>query len=147
MIIVRDTREQNGFTFSMISPPPQVEVATLETGDYSLRGLEDQVTIERKSLADAFGSFGKGRRRFERELERMAAFQFAAVIIESDWQTIFRQPPTYSRMNPKSVLSSVIAWSMRYRVHFWACPDRIFAERITYRLLERFWKDYNGSKK
>ena len=57
MVIIRDTREQNGYTFGFL-PQDQVKVATLPTGDYSIEGLEDQVTIERKSLADAFGTIG-----------------------------------------------------------------------------------------
>ena len=141
-MIIRDTREQNGYDFASLDPSPQVEVATLRTGDYSVKGLEDQVTVERKSLADAFGSFGNGRRRFERVLERMASFGYAAVVLEADWHTILRNPPAFSKLNPKTVLASAVAWTQRYRVHFWPCPNRAFAERLTYRLLERFWRDW-----
>jgi len=145
VIILRDTREQTGYDFACITPPPVVEVATLATGDYSLKGLESQITIERKSLSDAFGTFGRGRRRFQLELERMAGYQFAAVIIEADWHTIVRRPPARSKLNPKTVLASIIAWSQRFRVHFFTCPDRHFAERFTYRLLDRFYRDQSGS--
>jgi len=141
VIIIRDTREQLGFDFACITPPPTVEVATLATGDYSLKRFETLITIERKSLSDAFGTFGKGRARFERELLRMTAFQFAAVIVEADWQTIVRHPPTRSRLDPKTVVASIAAWAIRHRVHFWTCPNRAFAEKFTFRLLERFWKD------
>ena len=141
MIIIRDTREQAGYDFACITPPPVVNVATLTTGDYSLKGLENQITIERKNLSDAFGTFGRGRARWERELERMAGYQFAAVVIEGDWNAIVRRPPARSRLNPKTVVASIAAWSQRYRVHFWTCPNREFAERYTFRLLERFWKD------
>lgn len=101
MIIIRDTREQAGYDFACITPPPVVNVATLTTGDYSLKGLENQITIERKNLSDAFGTFGRGRARWERELERMAGYQFAAVVIEADWHTIVRRPPARSRLNPR----------------------------------------------
>jgi DNA excision repair protein ERCC-4 len=142
LVIVKDTREQNGYDFASLKPPPRLEVATLPTGDYSVKGLEGLVTVERKSLADAFGSFGRGRPRFERELARLADFAYAAVVIEADWHTILRNPPAFSRLNPKTVLASVVAWTQRFRVHFWACPNRAFAERLTFRLLERFWKDH-----
>ena len=84
MVIIRDTREQNGYTFGFL-PQDQVKVAALPTGDYSIEGLEDQVTIERKSLADAFGTIGGQRKRFQRELERMTSFKYAAVVIEAGW--------------------------------------------------------------
>ena len=91
MVIIRDTREQNGYTFGFL-PQDQVKVGTLPTGDYSIEGLEDQVTIERKSLADAFGTIGGQRKRFQRELERMTSFKYAAVVIEADWPTIYQSP-------------------------------------------------------
>ena len=141
MIIIADTREQCPYTFTCIAPPPRVEVATLNVGDYSLKGLTDKVGIERKSLADCFSTFGQGRVRFQRELERAIGFQFFAVVIEADMHTIVKHPPARSRLNPKTVIASIAAWSMRYGVHFWTCPNREFAERYTYRLLERFWRD------
>jgi len=142
MVIITDTREQDGYSFACIDPPPRVEIATLATGDYSLKGLTDKVGIERKSLADCYSTFGQGRARFQRELERAIGFQFFAVVIEADFHTIVKHPPTRSRLNPKTVIASIAAWSMRYRVHFWTCPNREFAERYTYRLLERFWRDW-----
>lgn len=146
MVIIRDTREQAGYQFQYLDNPPMVVDVTLTTGDYSIQGLEDQICIERKSLNDAFGTFGRDRRRFERELERMKSFSFRAVVIEADWETILRRPPKFSRLNPKTVLASIIAWQLRYGVHFWPCPDRNFAERITYRMLERYWRDHQEGR-
>ena len=141
MIIIQDTREQTPYSFSCIAPPPHVEVAMLTTGDYSLAGYTDQIAIERKSLADCYSTFGQGRARFQRELERAINFKFFAVVIEADLHTIVKRPPARSRMNPKSIISSIAAWAIRFHVHFWTCPDREFAERYTFRLLERFWLD------
>ena len=146
MIIIQDTREQSPYSFSRILPRPEVVVGTLKTGDYSLQGHEDQITIERKSLADAYGTFGKGRARFERELERMSEFQFAVVMIEADWLAILRNPPSRSRLKSKTIYRSVIAWEQRYGVHFWACTNRAFAEKTTYVMLERFWRDKKEGK-
>lgn len=144
MKIIIDTREQTPYQFATINPRPDTTRQALKTGDYSLEGFEDQVTVERKSLQDAFGTFGRGRRRFVRELERMSEYDFAAVVIEADWNTILRNPPTRSKLNPKSVYSSIIAWMQRHNVHFVTCPNRAFAEKTTYRLLERYWKDHAG---
>jgi len=145
--IIIDTREQTPYTFANIQPRPRTQFATLRTGDYSLDGLQTEITIERKSLQDAFNTFGRGRRRFERELHRMKTFTFAAVILEADWTTVLRYPPTHSKLNPKIIYASVIAWQQRFNVHFWLCPNRAFAEKTTYRLLERFWKDHPDAKR
>jgi len=142
MVIIVDTREQNPYSFSNIQPiPPVVKVGTLKTGDYSIEGFIDKVCVERKAILDIFGTFGKGRKRFEKELERMAAMEYAAIMLEADWLNILRRPPTRSQLNPKTIYASVIAWEQRYRVSFWACPNRAFAEKTTYRILDRFWRD------
>jgi ERCC4-type nuclease len=142
--LVVDTREQKPFTFGSIDPQPEIVVKALETGDYSIVGMEDRVTIERKSLADLFGSCGQGRDRFEREIMRMSEFHYAAIVCESDWRTILKSPPPHCRLNPKTILASMVAWEQRYGIHFWACPGRQFAERLTYRLLDRYYHDITG---
>ncbi|MDE2097140.1 MAG: ERCC4 domain-containing protein, partial [Patescibacteria group bacterium] len=117
---------------------------TLKSGDYSLLGFENRIAIERKSLSDLFSTLGQGRDRFHRELERLAAtdYQFAAVVCEADWATVLASPPERSMLRPKTVFRSVIAWQIRYPlVHWWFCPGRAFAEKVTFRLLERFWKE------
>jgi hypothetical protein len=99
------------------------------------------VCIERKSLADAFGTFGRDRERFEAELDRMARMRYAAVVIEADLNAIRWRPPTFSRLAPKTVFRSMLAWEQRFGVHFWAVPNRAWAEKWTYLILERFWRD------
>lgn len=146
MIIIIDTREQVPYAFSGITPPPTVEVATLASGDYSVKGLEEVVAIERKSLSDCFGSFGQGRERFQRELERLARLRFAAVVIEKDFHIIATRPPARTRLPPKTVIRSMAAWAIRYGVHFYPCPNRAFAERWTWILLDRFWRDVKDGK-
>jgi ERCC4-type nuclease len=141
IIIIVDTREQNPYRFDKIFPQPKIMVETLRSGDYSLRGYENNVAVERKTLIDAYGTFGKGRVRFENELSRLSEYDFAAVVIEADWHTIIFNPPVRSQFNPKSFFASVIAWQQRYGVHFWACMNRDFGEKTTYRILERFWRD------
>ncbi len=152
--IVRDTREQRGWHFAgMVADAsdhhrpiivPLVGKA-LSAGDYSLEGHESQIAIERKSLADLYQTLSRGRKRFTRELERLNALQFAAVVIEAEWSEILLAPPERSRMNQRSIIRSVIAWQQRYpRVHWWAMPDRDAAERLTFQVLRRWWMDHQN---
>lgn len=140
MKIIIDSREQRPYRFAF-SEEDVILVSTLKTGDYSLDGYEDKITIERKSLSDFFLSCGRNRKRFEAEIKRMADMAYAAVIVEADWETIIHRPPTRSKLNPKAIYATVIAWQIRYGVHFWMCPNRAFAEKTTYRILERYEKD------
>ncbi len=149
--VLIDTREQRPFAFDRIAADAeaggglwQVRAVphTLASGDYSLAGYADRVAVERKSLSDLYSTISQGRARFVRELERLAGFDFAAVVIESDWTGIIDHPPKRSKLPPRIVFRSVLAWQQRYpRVHWWACPSREFAEVTTFRILERYLKE------
>jgi ERCC4-type nuclease len=141
--IIIDTREQRPWRF-----PNGAETVrgTLTTGDYSVVGLEDKVTIERKSLADLYNTAGQNRGRFERELERMRSFDFAAIIIEATWEDIARRPPPRSEMRPKSVIRSLMAWAQRYKVHVIPAGGPALAARLAYILLDRYFRDAESNR-
>ncbi len=134
--IVIDNREQLPYEF------PGSVTKALPTGDYSIEGLEDQVTIERKSKADAYSSLGHGRARFRRELERLALFDYAAIVVEDTVPGFLRRPP-HSKMNPRSAMCSLLAWSVRYRVPVFFTGDRLHGQALTQKLLEMYFK-YRG---
>lgn len=80
--IIVDTREQRGYSFdNAIS-------RKLSAGDYSVQGYEHRIAIERKSLDDWIGTVLRSRERFCRELKRLDAYDFAAVVIETTPQDI-----------------------------------------------------------
>lgn len=143
MQIIIDTREQKPYTFQNIKPkPPETIMQGLTTGDYSVAELEDKVCVERKELSDLFNSVGTGRKRFEREMERMSKFDYAALVIESDLSSIFVNPPGRSKMNPKAVFRTLISWSIKYNVCVWPMWNREAAERVTYLILKRYYDNY-----
>ncbi len=134
--IAIDTREQRPYEY------PGAERKTLPTGDYSIVGLEDQVAIERKSKTDAYGSLGQGRARFRRELERLAEFDYAAIVVEDSVPGFLRRP-SHSKMNPRSAIGSLLAWSVRYRVPVFFAGDRAHGQALTHKLLQMYHK-YRG---
>lgn len=152
--IVIDSREQTPFAFAGLRADARQQyrslvvptvVRGLGQGDYSIVGHEDRIACERKSLSDLFGTLGQGRERFERELHRLQALEWACVVIEAPWRTILSDPPEHSSLNPKTVFRSVVAWQQRFPgVHWWACEDRRMAEVVTFRVLERWWKDHES---
>lgn len=150
-VVLVDQREWLPYAFAEIPADAQFGGGTwrvhtrtqlLSSGDYTLDGYADAVAVERKSLQDLFGTVGQGRDRFVRELERLAGMRFAAVVVEAEWSTVFDSPPEHSRLDPRTVWRSVLAWMQRYpRVHWLMCPDRAFAEVATFRVLERFVRE------
>lgn len=114
MRILIDTREQMPLCFSKWRDIT-TEVATLQTGDYSIHGLEDRFILERKSVADLVASLTTGRDRFVRELERMRGHEVKAIIVEGTLEQIARHDYR-SQANPESVLQTLAAWHIRYGI-------------------------------
>lgn len=118
----------------------------LQTGDYTIEGFEDQIAVERKSLEDAYGTLGGGRERFEREIERLNALDFAAIIIEATWQELIRPQETRgeswrSRLDPRSVWGTIWCWQERYRNVRWVTiGSHRLGELATFEMLSRWWK-------
>lgn len=145
MTILVDRREQKPYRFQHVHKPVlsfEVRAATLRTGDYALAddagGVDPGIVIERKAPGDFFASISHGRARFEREVIRMAEFQYRALVVECDWTGILN--PT-TNVSPAAAVATIVAWSQRYGVHSFLCPGRPFAEQLTFRLLERFRRD------
>ena len=130
-VFVIDSREQQPYDLE-----PGV-VRALPAGDYSVVGLENRIAIERKSKADAYRSLGYDRMRFEREIERLAGYDYAAIVVESSLPE-FRDPPTFSRMSPQTAVCSLLAWSVKYRIPVFFCGDRDHALATTWHLLTKF---------
>lgn len=83
-IAVVDTREQQPWGFDRrLKGCAGSEVGTLKTGDYSVKGLEDLLVIERKGKIGEFHqNLFQERERFKNELDRMKGVPFAYVLLE-----------------------------------------------------------------
>ena len=110
-----DTREQQPLTLALKTIP-----GTLTTGDYSICGLEDLLTVERKSLDDLIGCMTSGRQRFERELKRMQAYDFRCVVVEADWKDLV-EGRYRSRMQPVAATHTIASWTSSFNVPFQFC--------------------------
>ena len=70
--VIKDTREQDGWIFAPYDRCEGMEVDTLHTGDYTLKGFEDIVCVERKaSVSEIATNLGKKKKAFYNEMERM----------------------------------------------------------------------------
>lgn len=153
MLIQVAQNEQLPYGFPLVPTKIKYAIETkhLPTGDYvvdrSDKGLSQGrscAVLERKTLSDLYGTLTHGRQRFERELERMRSFGFSAIIIEAELSQIVNpnahlKHPT--KANPKSILGSLLAFQQRFNVHIMPCPGREAAERIAFRILERWYKE------
>jgi DNA excision repair protein ERCC-4 len=133
MKVITDSREQRPYQF----PDHDVQVGGLPVGDYSLAGGDGLVAVERKSLNDLIGSLTKGRDRFERELFKMRALDYRALVIEATLEDIIAGRYR-SEMNPKAAVQTLVAFSIRYDLPVWFAGDRASGRMITESLLAKY---------
>jgi DNA excision repair protein ERCC-4 len=99
-----DSREQTPLTLAM----PH-EIGTLATGDYSVKGLEHIVAIERKSAGDMLCCIGQERERFDREVQRLLAYPVRALVIEAGWQ-FWERGEWRGKVTPAAAIGSMLGW-------------------------------------
>ena len=106
VVAIVDTREQIPLDLT----PLQTELGTLATGDYSVKGMEHVITIERKSLPDLLGCVGRDRPGFDREVQRLLAYPVRALVVESTWAVIEIGNWTRSKVTPAAAIGSLLGW-------------------------------------
>lgn len=82
MIILRDTREKKPWSFDWYDDV-SIWVGKVEIGDYTIKGFESLVTIERKaSTGELAVNLGKTKARFMKELRSMQEYPYRYIICE-----------------------------------------------------------------
>ena len=131
-----DTREQDPFPMGEIP----FERGTLCTGDYSVKGLEKFIRLERKSLQDLVMCVARERERFEREIIRLKGFQHKAVIVEATWAEIHAQK-WRGKVPVKAVTSSIARWILD-GIPFILAGPRPYSAEMCQRLLYLSSKEF-----
>ena len=142
-----DTREQWPYRFfddaGNLLPMRRVK---LDEGDYTVEGLEGRVVVERKELNDFVGSISRGRKRFWRELNRLAFYDHAIVVIEGDLSQIAHHKYKAPRVYPSQLIGTIIRLYLK-GVPVVMASNRAVAQKFTQRFLEKAWEDYQREGK
>lgn len=92
-IVVKDTREQDGYYFKEYNTCAGMVEEKLDTGDYSIKGLEDKLCIERKGCVEELAmNLGQKKHAFLNEIERMASFPHKFLILEFSVDDLVKFP-------------------------------------------------------
>ena len=145
MVIVVDSREKKNshIIAFLVDSGIDFKIDKLDTADYSFElpnysqlGLDRKFLIEKKnSLDEIIGNFTTNRERFKREFERVSDEQQLHIVIENaTWKKVLNGSYR-SKMHPKSLLASILTWSIRYRVPVWFTTPTETGEMI-YSLLK-----------
>lgn len=138
-----DSRENKPFEFRKSINVDGTEVVTLNAGDYSIKGREHQIAIERKNPTDAFGSVTAGNKRFQRELERARSLDYFAIVIEASYSDILNRTfdgGNFIKVKGHIVLKTLFTLKFKYKVDLFFCQSRQEAAALTRSLLVAYNK-------
>ena len=119
--IIIDTREQEPYSFD-----PRLATAlrrALPAGDYSVDGLEACVAVERKTLNDFVSTVIHSRERFRAELQKLADYRAACVVVEADITDIL-QRRYRGEAHPNAVLGNTLSIILDFRIPVFFCSNR-----------------------
>lgn len=149
--ILKDTREQNGYFFDQYASKGIVCLGMvdkkLDTGDYSILGLENKICIERKaSVSEIAINLGTDRRRFMAEIKRMQSFEHKYLILEFSMRELMMFPDgsgipmskrKYIRTSGQFLLKQLLSIQVDYGIHILFCADKAHAQITVSSLLRK----------
>jgi DNA excision repair protein ERCC-4 len=136
-VIIVDTREQRLLCFGA---SVETRRACLPVGDYSCEGHELEWAIERKSLDDYVQSITHQRDRFFRELEKLAKYDFARIVVCDSIEAIANHHYT-SMAHPNSVLGTSYAIEVDLGIPIWWAGDEEHGAIYVQGALSRLWRE------
>lgn len=141
MVILRDHREKAGYEF----PKYRVEITTLPVGDYSIKGFEQEIAIERKSLRDLVAclTVKREQQRFEKELFRAQGLEYFGLIVESTFSGIANGRGVKSKTSKTIALQRLMYLCIQYRFPIFFAEDRHYSKWLVQCLLEKYWAELN----
>lgn len=116
--VVVDTREQRPFDLGRFNNwIGGIEVDTVTHGDYTVRGMEHLMALERKSLDDLVGTLTARRAPFLRLCESLATYRHKAIIIEASLEDVKSPYPNgFTAAHPNGIFGSLDAIEARFGI-------------------------------
>ena len=149
--IIKDTREQDGYSFAASSSRYHtcngMVSRKLDTGDYSIEGLEDKLCIERKaSVVEFANNVGHDQVRFLKEIERMKDFPYKFLVFEFSLTDLMNFPEGSSipesdwgklRVTNKFMLKMIMEFQLHQDIKVLFCDCKKNAKLAVLSIIKR----------
>lgn len=139
--IVVDTREQQPWTF----PHYTVANRKLDAGDYSIEGLENVLSIERKKSVNEIAT-NIIEPRFKDAIQRLSQHKYAFLLLEFDIDKILNYPIGSSlpkrlwnrtKISPAFLMKHVLDWQLIYNIKVMFCGSAADAQQVAEYILKK----------
>ena len=148
--IIVDTREQKPWDF----PDHATAIQKLDTGDYSIQGLEHLLCIERKrNVSEIANNITEAR--FKDVLSRMSKYRFPFILLEFDPQQVLDFPIGSDipknvwpkiKISPKYILKWIMEMSLLYNVYVVFCGSKQNAEIYATSIMKKVYDKYGNQQ-
>ena len=119
----------------------------LDTGDYSIEGLEDKLCIERKaSVVEFANNVGHDQVRFLKEIERMKDFPYKFLVFEFSLTDLMNFPEGSSipesdwgklRVTNKFMLKMIMEFQLHHDIKVLFCDSKKNAKWAVLSIIKR----------
>jgi hypothetical protein len=139
--IIIDTREQKPWAFAACNTVRK----KLDTGDYSIEGLENMLCIERKNSVSEIAN-NMSEARFKDELDRMSNYLYKFILLEFSLQDVLNYPKGSNvpprmwskiRIKPLYILKYLTELQTKYNIHVVFCGNPAAAEEMAFSIIKR----------
>jgi ERCC4-type nuclease len=150
--VIIDTREQQPWTFKEHA----VANRKLDTGDYSIEGLEHLLCIERKKSASEFAN-NIVESRFKDVVMRMSQLKYSFLLLEFDLEDLLIYPIGSTvpkrmwdkiKISPAFLLKNILELQLKHNIIVYFCGDSDNAEKMAEYILKKiFYMEKNNRRK
>lgn len=155
--VVKDTREQDGYYFSPYQSCLGMIEEKLDTGDYSIKGMEDKICIERKGCVEELAiNLGQKKYPFLEEIERMTAFPHKFLVLEFSLEDLVKFPDetripvknkAQLKITGKYMLKCLFEFQLYNNIHILFCGNKYNAFLVVNSILKRVNEMYTIGRK
>lgn len=145
--IIIDTREQKPWEFSNHATANH----KLDTGDYSIQGLENILAIERKRNISEFAN-NITESRFIDVVDRLSKTKYSFILFEFDMKDVMNYPIGSNipkrlwnkiRISPAFIIKHIVDLQVEHNIKIIFCGNSTNAEKIALSLMRKIYKKEN----
>lgn len=148
--VIIDTREQQPWEFGLHTTAKK----KLDTGDYSIEGLEHLLCIERKkSVAEIANNITE--KRFKDVIERMSVIPYPFMLFEFELDDIYNFPVGSDipkklwdslKISPNYILKYLTQIQLNHRIHIIFCGCSENAQRMAVSIMKRVHEKHGNTE-
>tara|TARA_B100000085_G_C18433969_1_gene467951 strand:+ start:177 stop:680 length:504 start_codon:yes stop_codon:yes gene_type:complete len=156
-MVIKDTREQEGYHFSKFNTCAGMVERKLDTGDYSIEGLEEKICIERKGCVEELAiNLGSKKHTFLKEIDRMESFPHKYMVLEFSLEDLLKFPEetripirnkSAVKITGRYMLKCLIEFELYNDVHILFCGDKRTAFLAVSSIFKRINEKYTIGRK